>query len=100
MAIDGIRSASASRLRTASDTSVNGTTAVVWAIFLVVEAQNDLAQGIGMGCNFGMEAAAQRMLKQAISERREAIADLQKELEEEPRGSSEGRLKGLAAAAC
>jgi len=53
-----------------------------------------------MGCNFGMEAAAQRMLKQAISERREAIADLQKALEEEPRGSSEGRLKGLAAAAC
>ena len=56
---------------------------VVWAILRVVTAQNDFAHAIDQVVIYGM---SERMVEQAIAERLAAIADLQKAIEEEPRG--------------
>jgi hypothetical protein len=53
---------------------------VVWAILRVVQAQNDLAHAFDRFAAYGTE----RMVEQAIAERREAVAALQKAIEEAP----------------
>ena len=52
---------------------------VVWAIIRVVQAQNDLADAIDQAANYGHKDS----LGPAIAERADAIAVLQKALEQE-----------------
>ena len=56
---------------------------VVWAILRVVQAQSDFAHAIDQVVIYGVN---ERVVEQAIAERLAAIADLQKAIEEEPRG--------------
>jgi hypothetical protein len=56
---------------------------VVWAILRVVQAQSDFAYAIDQVVIYSIN---ERIVEQTIAERREAIAALQKALEEEPRG--------------
>jgi len=56
---------------------------VVWAILRVVQAQSDFAHAIDQVVIYGM---SERMVEQAVAERREAITALQQAIEEEPRG--------------
>jgi hypothetical protein len=56
---------------------------VSWAIIRVVQAQNDLAHAISEAASYG---APERMVEAAITERREAIAALQRAFERQPRG--------------
>jgi hypothetical protein len=55
---------------------------VVWAILRVVEAQSALAHAIDMS----MYAVKNTGVEEAIAERIEAIAALQRAIEQEPRG--------------
>ena len=57
----------------------DGLDPVCWAILRVVQAQSDLASAM-------REQVSHRAVEHAIIERRDAIAELQKALEEEPRG--------------
>ena len=56
---------------------------VVWAILRVVQAQNDFAHAMDQAVAYGED---QRVVEEAIEERRKAIAALQEALEDEPRG--------------
>jgi len=56
---------------------------VVWAIVRLVQAQNDLANAV---CEVVDGNAPERMIEDAITERREAIAALTEAFEQEPRG--------------
>jgi hypothetical protein len=55
---------------------------VVWAIIRVVQAQNNLADAIDQHATYNHQGS----VEPAITERADAIAALQKALEEEPRG--------------
>ncbi len=56
---------------------------VVWAILRIVQAQNDFAHATEQVNCYGVK---EHTVEDAITERRKAIADLQKALEKEPRG--------------
>jgi hypothetical protein len=56
---------------------------VCWAILRVVRAQNEFAHAIYQNVCYGM---SERAVEQAIAERLAAVVNLQKALEEEPRG--------------
>ena len=57
----------------------DGEDPVCWAILRVVQAQSDFASAM-------REQVSERAVEHAIIERRDAIAELQKAFEEEPRG--------------